>query len=109
MSRDTLYLHHILDALANVRQHEDMRKTHDFTAVRAIIFELITMGAAARKVSDATRKRYPDVPWQKIIGARNIMVHEYDDISYVAVNEIVENHLSPLEMQLKVILKELES
>lgn len=39
------------------------------------------MGEAARRVSAETRRRYPDIPWGGIIGARNVVAHDYGEIS----------------------------
>lgn len=40
------------------------------------------IGEAARRISDRTRKAYPEIPWSDIIGQRNILAHEYGQIDY---------------------------
>jgi uncharacterized protein with HEPN domain len=37
-------------------------------------------GEAARRVSPDLRDHHPEVAWQKIIGQRNILVHEYGEV-----------------------------
>ncbi|MBC7908534.1 MAG: DUF86 domain-containing protein [Rhodospirillaceae bacterium] len=44
-----------------------------FATVRAI--EII--GEAARRVPIDMRERYPDIPWQQMIGMRNVLAHDY--------------------------------
>ena len=43
----------------------------------AVTRALEVVGEAARHVPPAVRRRYPDVPWRKIIGIRNIVIHDY--------------------------------
>lgn len=42
-----------------------------------IVHHLQILGEAARGIPEESRKMYPDVPWSKIIGFRNILVHHY--------------------------------
>ena len=61
-----------------------------------VIRQLQILGEAAAKISDDFQEQYPDVPWHKIIGMRNILVHDYFGID---VNPA-------LERQIKKLLKE---
>jgi uncharacterized protein with HEPN domain len=38
---------------------------------------LQVIGEASRALSSAIRDQYPEVPWTKIIGMRNILTHNY--------------------------------
>lgn len=49
----------------------------DLKTIRAVAFELITMGEATRGIPDEVRKRYPDIPWGKMQNIRNVIIHEY--------------------------------
>ncbi|MCY3825759.1 MAG: DUF86 domain-containing protein [Candidatus Dadabacteria bacterium] len=35
------------------------------------------MGEAANRVSETTQGRHPEIPWHKIIGMRNRLIHGY--------------------------------
>jgi uncharacterized protein with HEPN domain len=48
----------------------------------AIIKDVETIGEAASKVSQSTRTRHPDIPWQPIIAMRNRLIHGYFDIDF---------------------------
>lgn len=39
------------------------------------------VGEAAKQVSDATRARYPDVPWSAAARMRDRLVHHYFDMN----------------------------
>ncbi|MGH7858196.1 MAG: HepT-like ribonuclease domain-containing protein [Candidatus Binatia bacterium] len=57
---------------------------------------LETVGEAARRVSEDTRRRYPQVPWSEIIGMRHRLVHEYFRIDLDRVWDTVQKDLQPL-------------
>ena len=38
------------------------------------------IGEAARRMSEPFREAHPEIPWRKIIGQRNVLAHEYDEI-----------------------------
>jgi uncharacterized protein with HEPN domain len=43
----------------------------------AVSYALHIIGEAARNVPDAFREQYQHIPWQKIIGMRNRLAHDY--------------------------------
>ncbi|WP_322785832.1 HepT-like ribonuclease domain-containing protein [Kyrpidia tusciae] len=38
---------------------------------------LEVIGEASKNVSDEIRGKYPEIPWKKMIGLKNILIHEY--------------------------------
>jgi uncharacterized protein with HEPN domain len=50
---------------------------NDTKTIRAVAFELTTIGEAVRTIPMEIQQRYPEVPWGKIQGIRNVLVHEY--------------------------------
>jgi uncharacterized protein with HEPN domain len=36
-------------------------------------------------VSEETKNRYTDIEWKRMVGMRNVMVHRYFDIDYLAI------------------------
>jgi uncharacterized protein with HEPN domain len=71
-----------------------------------VIRQLQILGEAATKISDDFQDRYPDMPWHKIIGMRNILVHDYFGIDVNIIWSIVEKDMPVLERQIKELLKE---
>lgn len=49
----------------------------DPKTIRAVAFELTTMGEAVRAIPQNIRDQYPEIPWERIQGIRNVLVHEY--------------------------------
>ncbi|MCS6848658.1 MAG: DUF86 domain-containing protein [Anaerolineae bacterium] len=46
----------------------------------AVIRRLEIIGEAARRISDSKRQEWSHLPWQQMIGMRNIVIHKYDDV-----------------------------
>ena|SRR5688572_26577322 len=63
------------------------------------------IGEAAKHVSDGFRDAHPEIPWRKIIGQRNVLVHEYGRLDDDLIWNLVEFELPPLVKRLKAILE----
>jgi len=79
----------------------DDLKTQD-----AIIRRISIMGEATRRISDAVKDKYPQIPWQKIRSMRNAIIHEYDEVDIQVVWDTVKCDLPPLVENLRKILYE---
>jgi uncharacterized protein with HEPN domain len=51
----------------------------------AVLAKLMIIGEAAGNVSTAIRDKYPEVPWVKIRGLRNVVIHAYHEIDWTVV------------------------
>ena len=54
----------------------------DRTRMLALERSLELVGEAARRVSDALRKKHSRIPWKEMIGLRNILAHDYGRIDH---------------------------
>jgi uncharacterized protein with HEPN domain len=109
MTQKTVYLFHIRDAIEYINQFvvggvdsiiNDVKTK--FAVERA--FEII--GEASAKLPEDLKKKYPDVEWQKIKAFRNKLSHDYFDIDYDAVIDIIKNKLPVLQKQIIQIINE---
>ena len=80
------------------RRFEDLLADRMFRSALERTFEII--GEAARRVSGKTRSALPDIPWRSMIGLRNILAHEYDEIRYEILWKLCRNELPLLIGQL---------
>jgi len=73
-----------------------------------MVHHIQLIGEAARLVSEVTRTAHAEVPWNLIVGMRNILVHRYFRVDTDEVWAAVENDLPILKAQLLMILAELD-
>ena len=67
------------------------------------------LGEAARRVSPEFRNEHPEVPWRNVIGQRNILIHEYDDIDLMWTWRFSIDDAPKLLKTLKKIVDELKA
>ncbi len=98
----------MLDAIAKIEQYTQDMDFDTFVtssmAIDAVVRNIEIVGEASRHLDDAFRNQYPEIPWQKIAGIRNRIVHEYFGVDVSIIWFIVEKELNPLKQQLQKIL-----
>lgn len=109
-NENTLRLRHILDAIAAIEKYvyEVDEKQFSVDAMRhdATIRQIEIIGEAATHLTDEIRKENPDIPWKKIVGTRNRLIHGYTDISLKFVWRIVKTELPKLKSGVERVLKD---
>jgi uncharacterized protein with HEPN domain len=68
----------------------------DRMAQLALIHLVEIVGEAASRVSAASRAAIPAIPWPKVIGTRNRIVHGYDKIDLPLLWDTLRTNLPPL-------------
>jgi uncharacterized protein with HEPN domain len=108
--RDLGYVWDMHDAASQVKDYSDGKSFEDYCRDKKLclaverLFEII--GQAAKEVSEGFKKRYPGVPWAKIVGLRNVLAHEYGEVKDEKVYLVVEKDIPALVKQLKNIMVE---
>lgn len=71
----------------------------------ALIRNFAVIGEAARHVPEEIKVSHPEVPWARMRGIRNLLVHEYFGIDSKIVWDTVWEELPGLESRLRAILE----
>ena len=79
-----IYLDYVQDILDSIRDIESFIKGMTFEefkkdrkTINAVVRSIEVIGEASKKVSTAIQAKYPDVPWKKMSGMRDKLIHEY--------------------------------
>jgi len=97
----------MLDALRKIDSYtagmDHFAFLQDEKAVDAVVRNLEVLGEAARQIPNEFAAGHPDVPWRKITGLRNRIVHVYFGLDLEMIWQIVRNDLPPLRTTLEMI------
>ncbi|MDE0016172.1 MAG: DUF86 domain-containing protein [Candidatus Poribacteria bacterium] len=69
----------------------------------AVIRTFEVIGEATKKLSVDLRDRHPDVPWKKMAGTRDRLIHDHIGVDIEIVWQIVIAELSDLALQIAKI------
>lgn len=81
---------------------------NDRKTVYAVIRALEIISEASRRLPDAIKKRYPNIPWQDIAGAGNIYRHDYEEVVETMIWQTIYNALPILEKAIQQELNNLQ-
>jgi uncharacterized protein with HEPN domain len=109
MRRENERLQDILDAISAIERYAVQGKAA-FDEQELIqtwmVYQLQIIGEATNAVSKERLNRYPDIPWNQVVGFRNLVVHEYFRVSLNLVWSIVQNNIPPLKSTVERMLQE---
>lgn len=93
------YAQYILDCIEKI--HRIMARgdiLHDDILYDALLRNLQTLSEATQHLPDTKNQLCPAIPWQQIIGFRNILVHNYlGNIDPLTVHRVVTDELPALQ------------
>lgn len=106
--RDRKSLQHLIEAIEFACGYVEGLSFDDFLRDRrtrdAVERRVEIMGEAVRRLSEDFRAEFPDVEWRKIIGMRDITIHNYDHVDVEIVWLITKVRGPALLPRLKQIL-----
>ena len=66
-------------------------------------------GEAAKHVPQAVRSRHPDIPWRRISGLRDVLIHQYPGVIVERVWQVATVDLPTVKPHLLQVQSDLES
>ncbi len=94
----------IRDQAAYIREFTEGLSYDDFKDDMKTVFAVMrcfqVIGEAAKKVPDHVREQYPAVPWRKMTGFRDKIVHDYDEIDLPFLWRTAQDQLPEAEKEI---------
>ncbi|OGY57442.1 MAG: hypothetical protein A3H67_02185 [Candidatus Buchananbacteria bacterium RIFCSPLOWO2_02_FULL_46_11b] len=102
-----LYLDDIKDAIGKIEKYSKNLSFNKFSknnlVIDAIVRNLEVIGEAAKNISVKFKDEYKDIPWNKIAGMRNIIVHEYFNVDLEILWKTIQQDIPKLKKAIKKI------
>ena len=104
-----LYLEDMLQSMDRIEEYLsslDFKKfKQTYLVVDAIIRNFEIIGEASKNIPIYIQQKYPEIPWKKMYGLRNLIAHEYFGIDYEMIWEIARKNLPQNRIDLIEIIR----
>lgn len=104
---DSLLLGDILEAASKILKYTQGMNYDTFIkdekTIDAVVRNFEIIGEASSRLSDSYKQSKNSIPWNRLKGFRNRLIHEYFGVDYLILWTIVQDELETL---LKAIKKE---
>jgi uncharacterized protein with HEPN domain len=103
-----LYLIHIVESAEFVASYIEGRDSEAFAADQqlqdAVIRRIEIMGEAVKNLSQDVRDAHPEVPWRRIAGMRDKVIHDYTGVDVDLVWTVASELMPQLRDDVRTIL-----
>jgi uncharacterized protein with HEPN domain len=113
--KDRDYTDYIRDILISIQDVEEFTTgitfedfLKDKKTIKAVIRSLEVLGEASKKIPDEVRNRYPSVPWKRMAGMRDKLIHEYFGVDLEIVWTVAKKELPPVKSSIEELVREIE-
>ncbi len=112
MKKDNLvFVLHIRDSINKILQYTKNISHDEFknnTMIQdAVIRQIEIIGEASKNLPEEFRNQYEDIPWKRMIGMRNKVIHEYFGVRLNIVWDAVKDEIPSLKILIDNIISKL--
>ena len=106
-----IFLEHILQSINLIEEYTSGKTKDDFLKSVAlqdmVLRRLEIIGEAVKNIPEEIRQKYSDIPWRKIAGMRDKLIHGYFMVDIEFTWGVVKKDLPGLKEQISKILEEI--
>ena len=100
-----VFLQDMLESIAKIQKYTEGMGYEAFSrsdlVTDAVVRNFEIIGEASNHMPEEVRSKYPDIPWSKMKGMRNLVIHEYFGVDYSIIWKTIESALPSLREKIK--------
>jgi len=104
------YISDIITAISDIQSFTGNMSFEAFAkdkkTINAVIRSLEVIGEATKRVPKSLRQKYPDIPWSKMAGMRDVLIHDYMGVDLKTVWKVTQERLAELKPLLENLQQE---
>ncbi len=106
------FVQDILDSINDIGSFIEGMDFEDFIKDKKTIYSVIRaieiIGEATKNVPEHMKKKYPEVPWKKMAGMRDSLVHEYFGVDLEILWGTAKEDVPQLKAPVSKVLEDIE-
>ena len=111
MKSQRAYVEHVIECIQRIAEDSAPGRDAVFasrTLQDAIVRNLQVLCESTQRIDEQQKETHPEIDWVSIAGMRNVLVHDYFEVDFETVWDVVTRDLSPLDKTMRAMLAELD-
>ena len=111
MKSQRAYVQHVIECIGRIAEDSAPGRDAVFasrTLQDAIVRNLQVLCESTQRIDEPHKQRHTVIEWTSIAGMRNVLVHDYFEVDFETVWDVVVRDLPPLEKAMRAILTALD-
>lgn len=108
-----IFLKHIQESIeqieGNIKNMTEDKFFDSITIQDAVVRRLEIIGEAVKNLPDSFKNKHLGIPWKKIAGTRDVLIHEYFGVDVDLVWKIANKDIPKLKRQIIELLKKFKN